>query len=90
MLVEVAVEQGVEHELRVASVVAHLTLVGQSFTLLRQGKFDGVDAGGVVDQRVEVHLAVDARHRRGVEVDEQFLEVNLLRAQQVGNGVVVP
>ena len=88
MLVDVSVEQGVEHELRVASVVAHLSLVCQPLAFLRECQLDGVDAGGVVDQRVEVHLSVDARQWRRVEVEEQFLEVNLLRAQQVGDGVV--
>ena len=89
VLVDVSVEQGVEHELRVAAVVAHLTLIGHPLALLGECQPDGVDAGRVVVQRVEVHLSVDTRLCRGVQVDKQFLETDVLRAQQTGNGVVV-
>ena len=45
MLVDVAVEQGVEHKLRVLAAIAYLSLICQPFALLRESQLDSVDAG---------------------------------------------
>ena len=62
VLVDVAVNKGVEHKLRVLPVVAHLSLIRQTVAALRQRQAHGVDTGGVVVERVEVHLPVDTRY----------------------------
>ena len=49
-----AVDEGIEHELRVPAVVAHLSLIGEAVTLLCQVQMDGVYAGAVIVQRIEV------------------------------------
>ena len=48
MLVDMAVEQGIEYELGIALVIAHLRLIGEPFAFLLEGETDGVDAGAVV------------------------------------------
>ena len=88
MLVEVSVDEGVEHELWVLAVVAYLPLVGEPLTLLPQAQPDGVDADAVVVEREEVALAVDACQRRGGEVEGQLLEVGACGHEQVRQGVV--
>ena len=88
MLVQVAVEEGVEHELRVPLVVTHLSLIGQAFTFLRQVQTEGVNPRTVIDERVEMTLAVDASDGRCIEVNEQFLEGDVAGLQEVGKGIV--
>ena len=88
VLMQVTVNQGVEHELRITAVVADLTLIGQTFTSLCEVQTDGVDTGAVIDERVEMTLTIDACYGRGGEVEEQFLELDVAGFQQVGNRVV--
>ena len=45
---DMAVEQGIEDELGIALVVAHLCLIGEPFAFLLKGEADGVDAGTVI------------------------------------------
>ena len=63
-------------------------MISESLSFLRERQPHGVYAHGIVVQRVEVHLAVDACGRAGIQVKKQFLEVNILSAQEVGNGIV--
>ena len=50
VLVQVTVEEGVEHELRILPVVAYLSLIGQAFALLGEVQAEGVDPCTVVDE----------------------------------------
>ena len=59
MLVEVPVEESVEHKLRILLVVAYLSLITQSLALLGKVQSDGVDAGAVIVQRVEMTGTID-------------------------------
>ena len=88
VLVEVTVEEGIEHELRVLLVVAHLSLITEPLASLREVQADGVDARAVVVERVEMALTVDTCLWRGGHVEQQFLEVDVLQFQQVGDGVL--
>ena len=88
MLVEMAVDEGIKHELRVATVITYLCLIGETVAFLGQVQMDGVDTGTVVVQRIEMARAVDACLWRHIQVYQQILEINLLGFQQIGNGVV--
>ena len=59
MAVEMTIDETVEHELRVPAVVAHLQLIAQALALLREVQADGVYAGTVVVQRVDMTLTID-------------------------------
>ena len=48
MVVDMSVDEAVEHELRVLAVVAYLSLIGEPVSLLREVQTDGVDTGAVV------------------------------------------
>ena len=82
------VDEGIEDVLRILAIIAHLCLIGQPVAFLGERQSDGVDASRVVDERVEVHLPVDTCHGRRLDVGIEILEVDVLRAQQVGDGVV--
>ena len=45
---EMAVDKGIEHELWISFVVAHLSLIGHSVAFLSEVQTDGVDADAVV------------------------------------------
>ena len=63
MAMEMTIDETVEHELRVPAVVAHLQLIAQTLPLLREVQADGVNAGTVVVQRVDITLTVDTSLR---------------------------
>ena len=63
MAMEMTIDETVEHELRVPAVVAHLQLIAQTLPLLREVQADGVNAGTVVVQRVDMTLTVDTSLR---------------------------
>ena len=88
VLVDMSVDEGVEHELRVPAVVTYLSLVGQLVAFLCEVQADGVDTDAVVVERVEVALAVDARLGRAVHVNPQFLEIDIVDVQQIDDGIV--
>ena len=88
VLVDMAVNKGIEHELGIATVVADLSLVGQTVAFLCEAQSDGVDADTVVVQRVEMALAVDACLWRGGQIDEQFLEIHVAGSEKVGDGII--
>ena len=88
VLVEMAVDEGVEDELRILAVVAHLPLIGQPLAFLYETQADGVDQETVVVERVEVSLAVDAGLGRGGQVEGHLLEVGAHGSQQVGYRVL--
>ena len=85
---DVAVEKGVEDELRILLVVADLSLIGQPIAFMYQAQADGVDLYAVVVEREDMSLTVDASLWRGGEVERQFLEVAACGAQEIGDGVV--
>ena len=87
VLVDMPVDEGVEDELRIPLVVAHLSLIGQSLALLCQVQAHGVDAGAVVVQRVDVAGAVDTCLWRGVQVERHLLEVDADGSEEIGYGV---
>ena len=88
VLMEMAIDEGIEHELRILLVVAYLRLVAEPFLALVQVQADGVYAGGVVDERVDVTGAVDARFRRGGQINRQLFEVDAHRPEEVGYGIL--
>ena len=88
VLVDVAIEEGVEDELRVLLVVADLSLISQPIVFLYETQADGVDLDAVVVEREEMSLSVDTCLRRGGEVEHQFLEVGACGAQEVGDRIV--
>ena len=42
------VDEGIEYKLRIPTVVAYLSLIGEPVAFLREVQMDGVDAGAVV------------------------------------------
>ena len=88
VLVDMAVDEGVEHELRIALVVTYLSLIGQTLAFLCEVQVDGVDTDAVIGQGVDMTLAVDARLCRGGHVDAHLLEIYAEGSQHVGHGVV--
>ena len=88
VLMDVAVEKGVEDELRILLVVADLSLIGQPIAFMYQAQADGVDLDAVVIEREDVSLTVDACLWRGGEVERQLLEVGACGAQEVGDRIV--
>ena len=48
MAVEMTIDETIEHELWVLAVVAHLSLIGQSVSLLNKTQTDSIDTGAVV------------------------------------------
>ena len=85
---DMAVNKGIKHKLWVSSVVAYLCLIGKTVAFLRQVQMDGINAGAVVIQRIEMACAVDTRFWRHVQIYQKILEINLLGLQECGNGVV--
>ena len=85
---DMAVDEGIEDELRIFSVVTDLSLIGQPFAFLDQAQADGVDLDAVVIEREEMSPPVDARLGRGGEVERHLLEVGARGSQHVGNGIV--
>ena len=80
-LLQHAIEEGIEHELRIAFVVAHLTSERKAFLTLCQAEVDGVQTYIVVGERMDIAIAVDTRSRRGVHIEQQLLEVDILALQ---------
>ena len=81
-LLQNAVEEGIEHKLRILLVVTYLTTERQSFLTLRQSEIDGVQTYASHIQRMEITISVDARFRRHIHFEEQFLEVYAVTAEQ--------
>ena len=78
MFLQQAVGSGGKYKLWVLAIVGHASLEGESVVgLICQRDEDGVDAGGVGVEVQDMCLSVEARHRRGVQVDKQLLEVDI-------------
>ena len=88
MLVNSAIHKCIEHELRIALVVAYLSLICQSFALLCEVQTYGVDTCAVVNQRVQIALTIDTRCRRCSYIEHQFLEVDVECLHQACHRVV--
>ena len=87
---KMSVNQGIEDELRVLLIVAHLCLIGQSLAFLRQSEADGINEDTVVVQAVYVGVTVDAGLRRCRQVNVKVLEVDISRTlQQFANQIVL-
>ena len=88
-LLQHAVEEGVEHELGILLVVAHLSAEREVLPALGDAEVDGVQPHVVDGQRVYVSAAVESRLGRRRQVKQQVLEVDVLSGlQQGGYGVV--
>ena len=57
---QMTIQEGIEHKLRVALIVAYLGLIGQSLAFLCQVQTDGVDTDTVVIQGIEVARRIHA------------------------------
>ena len=68
MLMYMTIDKDIKHELRVSTVVTHLCLIGESVIFLNQTQMDGIYAGAVVIQRIEMTGTVDARLWGGVQI----------------------
>ena len=84
----VTVDEGIEHHLGVAFVVAYLSLIGQPLAFLSEVQVNSVDEDAVIVERIDMTLAVDACLCRGVYVNAHLLEVYADGSQHVGYGVV--
>ena len=75
------IKEGIEHELRIAFVVANLSSEREAFLTLCQAKVDGVQTYIVVGERMDIAIAVDTRSRRSVHIEQQLFEVDILALQ---------
>ena len=80
-LLQHAIEEGIEHELRIALVVANLSSEREAFLTLCQAEVDGVQTYIVVGERMDIAIAVDTRSRRSVHIEQQLFEVDILALQ---------
>ena len=79
------VEEGTEHKLRIALVVlcteeeTDMTpLDAAAFGLGQYLEIKGIEKCAVTHERMDVAVAVDARFRRGAQVDSHLFVANLL------------
>ena len=85
-----AVKEGIEDELRVLLVVAHLSAKGQSFLALRQREVDGVETQVTDRQRVDIASSINAFCGRGRNVEKHVLEVDVGTGLQEGrDGILI-
>ena len=88
MVVHMSIDETVEYELRILAVVAHLSLIGEPVSLLREVQTDGVDTRAVIVEGVDMALAVDASLRRGHEVKAQLSEIEAEGSEEMGDRVL--
>ena len=88
MVVHMSIDEAVEYELRILAVVAHLPLIGEPVSLLREVQTDGVDTRAVIVEGVDMTLAVDTCLRRGHEVKAHLFEIDAEGSEEMGDRVL--